>query len=376
VQLDVTDAAAVQSVVDDVVAQHGRLDLMVNNAGIVYAGETHNLSRQQWDRLIDVNLRGVAHGVQAAYPHMVAARRGQIVNTASNAGLIPTGLLSAYSATKFGVVGLSVSLRTEAKRYGVGVSVVCPGVIDTPILDKGAVGGFRGRAFYDDLARSRPPYPAERLAEDVLEGVRRNKAVIVAPAEARWASRAYRLAPTVTHRLLTLAVSREQAKMAEATRRPRAVLVAERLAATRQGAWLVIHVLNPIDRFVMARTKGKRSPRAKGLPKLLLHHVGAKTGQPRQTPLMCIPMDDHWVVVASKGGDAKHPAWYFNVTANPAVTIDLDGETIPVQARELTGDEYRATWQRARAQFSGFDTYQHRAGDRTIPLIRLDRRGP
>jgi deazaflavin-dependent oxidoreductase (nitroreductase family) len=164
--------------------------------------------------------------------------------------------------------------------------------------------------------------------------------------------------------------------MAKAESRPRAVLIAERLAATRQGAWLVIHVLNPIDRFVMSRTKGKRSPRAKGLPKLLLHHIGAKTGQPRQTPLMCVPMDDHWVIVASKGGDAKHPAWYFNVKAHPSVTIDLDGESIPVQARELEGEEYRATWARAKAQFGGFATYQQRAGDRTIPLIRLDRRVP
>jgi deazaflavin-dependent oxidoreductase (nitroreductase family) len=265
-------------------------------------------------------------------------------------------------------------LRTEAKRYGVGVSVVCPGVIDTPILEQGGVGRFRGRAFYDDLTRSRPAYPADAVAQDVLAGVRRDEAVIITPSSARLAPLAYRLAPRLTHRLLTAAIGREQKKMAKTDSRPRAQLVAERLAATRQGAWLVIHVLNPIDRRAMARTKGKRSPRAKGLPKLLLHHVGAKTGQPRQTPLMCVPMDDHWVIVASKGGDPKHPSWYFNVKANPEVTIDLDGESIPVRARELEGEEYRATWQRAKAQFSGFSTYQQRAGDRTIPLIRLDRR--
>lgn len=372
-QLDVTDAAAVQALVDEVVARHGRLDLLFNNAGIVFAGEAQDLSLDQWNRLIDVNLRGVVHGVHAAYPHMVAAGRGQIVNTASNAGLLPMGLLTAYSATKHAVVGLSVSLRSEAARHGVGISVVCPGIIDTPILSQGAVGGFRGRAFYDDLSRSRPAYPADDLAADVLAGVRRNEAVIIAPASARFATRAYRFAPALTSRLLALAVRREQAKMANS--RPRAQLAAERLAASRQGAWLVIHVLNPIDRAVLRRTKGRRSPRATGLPKLLLHSVGARTGRPRETPLMCVPVDDSWVIVASKGGDAKHPSWYYNVKANPAVTIDLDGESIPVLARELEGEEYRATWAVANAQFSGFATYQARAGERTIPLIRLERAG-
>lgn len=373
VQLDVADAAAVRALVDDVVERHGRIDLLFNNAGIVFAGEAQDLSLEQWDRLVDVNLRGVVHGVHAAYPHMVAAGRGQIINTASNAGLLPMGLLTAYAATKHAVVGLSVSLRAEARRHGVGVSVVCPGVVDTPILEQGAVGGFRGRAFYDDLTRSKPAYPAERLAEDVLAGVRRDRGVIVAPADARLAWRAYRFAPRLTARLLTAAVGREQQKMSP-PRRSRALVAAERLAATRPGVWLVLHVLNPLDRLSMRRTKGRRGPRAKGLPKLLLHHVGAKTGRHRVTPLMCIPVDDHWVVAASKGGDARHPAWYFNLKAHPDVTIDVDGQTVPVRATELEGAEYRATWQRARAQFAGFATYQARARVRTIPLFRLDRR--
>lgn len=154
----------------------------------------------------------------------------------------------------------------------------------------------------------------------------------------------------------------------------RFVKKAEELAASRAGAWLVIHVLNPWDRFVMKRTQGRRKRPAKGQPKLLLHHVGARTGQARQTPLMCIPGDDHWMIAASKGGDAKHPAWYFNVKAHPAVSIDLDGDHIDVVARELEGAEYAEAWRRASSQFAGFDTYQARAGDRTIPLIRLDRR--
>ncbi|MFD2422639.1 nitroreductase/quinone reductase family protein [Amycolatopsis pigmentata] len=153
----------------------------------------------------------------------------------------------------------------------------------------------------------------------------------------------------------------------------RLVCAAERLAATRQGAWLVINVLSPIDRFVMRRTKGRQGSRARGNPKLLLHHVGAKTGQARQTPLMCLSVDDYWLIVASKGGAPNHPAWYFNIKAHPAVTIDLNGQSIPVQARELEGAEYHAAWRLATSRFKGFYTYQARAGGRRIPLIRLDR---
>jgi deazaflavin-dependent oxidoreductase (nitroreductase family) len=150
--------------------------------------------------------------------------------------------------------------------------------------------------------------------------------------------------------------------------------VADKVAATRPGAWLVINVLNPVDRLVMRRTKGGGASAGKGHPKLLLHHVGAKTGLARETPLMCIPGDDHWLIVASKGGDPHHPAWYWNVRADPDVTIDCDGETIAVRARELDGEEHRAAWQRALTEYGGFATYQARAGHRIIPILRLEPR--
>jgi NAD(P)-dependent dehydrogenase (short-subunit alcohol dehydrogenase family) len=86
--LDVRDAAAVQALVDETRDKHGRLDLMVNNAGIGVGGDAGELLLAHWDRVIDVNLRGVVHGVHAAYPLMIRQRSGQIVNTASLAGLI------------------------------------------------------------------------------------------------------------------------------------------------------------------------------------------------------------------------------------------------------------------------------------------------
>src|SRR5207245_1645278 len=136
VALDVRDAAAVRSIVDATVERRGRLDFMFNNAGISMGGETHNLEAAHWDRIIDVNLKGVVNGVLAAYPVMLAQGSGHIVNTSSGAGLAPTVLTVAYAATKHAVVGLSTSLRPEAARRGVRVSVLCPGAVDTAILDR------------------------------------------------------------------------------------------------------------------------------------------------------------------------------------------------------------------------------------------------
>ena len=99
-------------------------------------GSTHELDSSHWDRIIDINIKGVVNGVLTAYPLMVAQGDGHIVNTASGAGLAPAVLTVAYTTTKHAVVGLSTALRPEAALHGVRVSVLCPGAVDTPILDK------------------------------------------------------------------------------------------------------------------------------------------------------------------------------------------------------------------------------------------------
>jgi NAD(P)-dependent dehydrogenase (short-subunit alcohol dehydrogenase family) len=194
VTLDVTDAQAVESVVGDFADQQDGLDFIFNNAGIGIGGPVVELSLDHWQRAVDVNLFGVIHGVAAAYPRMVARRRGHIVNTASLSGLVPSPLLVPYSTTKHAVVGLSVGLRIEAANYGVRVSVVCPGVIETPLLDKGNPEDLPAvptmldvRSMLTELVGK--PYPAARLAADVLDGVALDRPIIVAPRHARviWA---------------------------------------------------------------------------------------------------------------------------------------------------------------------------------------------
>jgi NAD(P)-dependent dehydrogenase (short-subunit alcohol dehydrogenase family) len=202
VELDVTDADAFAELIGRVSSEHGHLDLLFNNAGIGVSGDVADLSLEHWERVIDVNLRGVVHGVVAAYPLMVRQRSGHIVNTASLAGLLPAPILTPYAATKHGVVGLSTSLRIEAQRHGVRVSAVCPGVIDTPLLDKPNPGDLppvssapNGRAL---LSRTiGKPYPPSSLARDVLEGVARNRALIVTPRHARVPWRIYRAFPSL-----------------------------------------------------------------------------------------------------------------------------------------------------------------------------------
>jgi len=135
--VDVRDADAVQALVDQTRDRHGRLDLMVNNAGIAVGGDCRELLLAHWDRVIDVNLRGVVHGVQAAYPVMVEQGSGHIVNTASLAGLLPSPGATPYAMAKHGVVGLSLSLRAEAAR-GQGD------------------GGMPGRGGHPDPGQGRP----------------------------------------------------------------------------------------------------------------------------------------------------------------------------------------------------------------------------
>lgn len=135
VKVDVTDFPAMEQLVRETVRRTGRLDYIFNNAGIAIGGNVYHYGIADWNQIVDVNLRGVINGIQAAYKIMMEQGFGHIINTASMAGLMASPGAVAYATTKYGVVGLSKSLRAEAAQIGVRVSVLCPGVIRTPILD-------------------------------------------------------------------------------------------------------------------------------------------------------------------------------------------------------------------------------------------------
>jgi len=221
--LDVRDAVAVADLVSQTTAEHGELDLMFNNAGIAVGGPAEQLTLDHWDRVLDVNVRGVVHGVHAAYPVMLRQGHGHIVNTASLAGLVPGPGLAPYAAAKHAVVGLSLSLRAEGASRGVKVSAVCPGFVDTPLLGRVNAGlpQIEMDADAATLAqRLGKLYRPDALAQDVLRGVERNRALIVAPRSARIAWRTVRYAPGLAMRTAIAWVGRDAEARAAAASVP------------------------------------------------------------------------------------------------------------------------------------------------------------
>jgi deazaflavin-dependent oxidoreductase (nitroreductase family) len=147
---------------------------------------------------------------------------------------------------------------------------------------------------------------------------------------------------------------------------------AQAFAKTRFGGFLFITVFPAIDKRLMPLTKG-RFKVAFGQPILLLHMLGAKSGQPRIVPLLYTPRGDAFVVVASKAGAEHHPSWYHNLRAHPeAVEVEIGGERIPVTPRVVEGAERDELWGLVNDNYNGYDTYQHRAGARVIPVVLLE----
>ena len=159
--VDVAREEDVQRMVSATVERWGRLDVLHNNAGIGFGLPVTQVSEEEWDRLIDVNLKGVFLGCKHAIPEMVKQGGGAIVNTASDAGLQGTAMLSTYCASKGGVVLLTKSLAVEWAQQGVRVNCVCPGVIRTPILDPfleqaEQTSGVSREAMWERMGRAHP----------------------------------------------------------------------------------------------------------------------------------------------------------------------------------------------------------------------------
>jgi NAD(P)-dependent dehydrogenase (short-subunit alcohol dehydrogenase family) len=185
VQIDVTDFPSMEHLVQETVRRTGRLDYIFNNAGIVIGGQVNRLGIEDWNQIVDINLRGVINGIQATYQIMMKQGFGHIINTASIGGLIVDPGNVAYITTKYAVVGLSKSLRAEAAQMGIRVSVLCPGLIRTPILEGGKYGKMLIDISPEELQRmletGRPMSP-KLFAKKVLKSIAKNKAIIIVPS--------------------------------------------------------------------------------------------------------------------------------------------------------------------------------------------------
>lgn len=185
-QLDVTKEDEIQRLLAEIVSQHGRIDLIFNNAGTGIIGECRDTAIADWKKAVDLNFYGVLYGSRYAYELMLKQGSGQIVNTSSLAGLIDgLTVVGPYSTTKHAVAAYTRTLRAEARALGVKVNLVCPGVVSTPITEGSAFikGSEAYRQFSrDTVAKGITP---ERAAHHILKGVGANKAVIIFPFMAK-----------------------------------------------------------------------------------------------------------------------------------------------------------------------------------------------
>lgn len=185
-ELDVTDFEAMENLLRKTIEDTGRLDFLFNNAGISIYGDASLHRIEDWKKIINVNLLGVVNGVQAAYPIMRKQKFGHIINTASLAGLVVGSGSISYTTSKHAVVGLSKTLRAEAKLSGIRVSVLCPSFVRTPILEGGKYGKVlmnitpeQQREIWEKFIF--PPMNANTYAEKALKAIARNKAIIIIP---------------------------------------------------------------------------------------------------------------------------------------------------------------------------------------------------
>lgn len=213
--LDVTDRAAFSAALEGVVAEHGSLDLLANNAGIGIGGNVEELTDAHWDAALALNLGGVINGVRAGYPIMRAQGSGIILNTASLAGLMPVPGMLPYTTTKWAVVGLSLGLRAEAIPHGIQVNVLCPSFVDTPLLDNLL---DPPESLGDDprakIRRAQPKFlTAEQTAGSAMRGLDYNKAVIAVGAVSQLTWRTTRVSPQLMAGLAGIQASVENKRM-------------------------------------------------------------------------------------------------------------------------------------------------------------------
>ncbi|QWE16858.1 3-oxoacyl-ACP reductase FabG [Polynucleobacter sp. AP-Nino-20-G2] len=132
--MNVTDRASIQATVDQVMQRHGRIDILINNAGITQDARLVKMTEAQFDTVIDVNLKGVFNCTQLVVPHMLEAGKGAVVNASSVVGIYGNFGQTNYSATKFGVIGFTKTWARELGAKGIRVNAVCPGFIATEMV--------------------------------------------------------------------------------------------------------------------------------------------------------------------------------------------------------------------------------------------------
>lgn len=155
-ELDVVDVDAFASVVRDVVAADGGIDVLLNNAGVTHAGSVWETSSEDWARVLDINLTGTFNGIRAVFPVMQATGSGAIVNVSSDWGLVGASGEVAYTASKTGVVGLTRAAAMDGAPFGIRVNAVCPGYTDTELLQRWIANSDDRTRALEEIAAHQP----------------------------------------------------------------------------------------------------------------------------------------------------------------------------------------------------------------------------
>jgi NAD(P)-dependent dehydrogenase (short-subunit alcohol dehydrogenase family) len=198
--VDVTDTDSMDEFADAVHAQFDTVDLLINNAGIGVGAGFFDTTPEDWERLIAVNIMGLVHGCERFIPRMIErGAGGHVANVSSGAGYSALPYMFGYSVTKFAAFGFSEALRMEMGRHHIGVTTICPGLINTPILRTSVTRGANAEERAERLARvhQRRGYPPEKVAVNILRAVGRNRAVAPITPEAHLSYALTRIAPPV-----------------------------------------------------------------------------------------------------------------------------------------------------------------------------------
>ena len=204
---DVSDEKSMKALVDEVVAAHGKVNLLFNNAGITFAKSFEGHSLQDWERIIGINLWGVIYGCHFFLPHLKEqAGEAHIINLSSMVAFMGPPEQTSYSATKAAIKGFSESLWAELHGAGVGVTVVHPGAIRTAIMDE----ALKSAEHQDTFARTKEivdkmAMPVNKAAKKILKAVRKDKMRVVIGADALLFESAKRALPDQVHKVFLLA---------------------------------------------------------------------------------------------------------------------------------------------------------------------------
>lgn len=198
--MDIADIESMRGFASDIHARYGSLDVLMNVAGIAVWGRIEDLQHQHWRKSIEINLMGPIHVMECFVPAMIrAGRGGHLVNVSSAAGLFGLPWHAAYSASKFGLRGVSEVLRHDLKQHGIGVSLVCPGGVDTGLVNTVEVVGVNTD---DDAIRrfrehfQRRAVSPEKAARAILKGIKANRYMVFTSADIRvgyWFQRKFAL---------------------------------------------------------------------------------------------------------------------------------------------------------------------------------------